>query len=231
LCSPRGTQSFVVVPAAVVGRVIDGTAAVTAAPTVRSPGGVERYQRRPSVGRMGLGVELRASMDDDDEFDPDAWTDELRENEGKTRGGDDMGMGVSNTVKKKRRADPKYVNAEGGENTVLELASAAQNVLDKWDEENEEEEQERKRQAEAAAAAFMVDDEEEDLGMGVSDTIPAPKSMMETLGGSDKFDKAINAMQGAEQLREMESMTARDQKRAEMEQRGLSEQQIAAYLG
>lgn len=58
------------------------------------------------------------------------------------------------------------VNAEGGENTVLELASAAQNVLDKWEEENEEEEQERKRQeAEAAAAAFMVDDEEEDLGM------------------------------------------------------------------
>lgn len=55
--------------------------------------------------------------------------------------------------------------------------------------------------------------------------------MMETLGGSDKFDKAINAMQGAEQLREMESMTAKDQKRAEMEQRGLSEEQIAAYLG
>ncbi|CAN0369656.1 unnamed protein product, partial [Ectocarpus fasciculatus] len=124
------------------------------------------------------------------------------------------------------------VNAEGGENTVLELASAAQNVLDKWEEENEEEEQERKRQeAEAAAAAFMVDDEEEDLGMGVSDTIPAPKTMMETLGGSDKFEKAITAMQGAEQLREMESMTAKDQKRAEMEQRGLSEEQIAAYLG
>lgn len=57
------------------------------------------------------------------------------------------------------------VNAEGGENTVLELASAAQNVLDKWEEENEEEEQEKKRKAEAAAAAFMVDDEEEDLGM------------------------------------------------------------------
>lgn len=55
--------------------------------------------------------------------------------------------------------------------------------------------------------------------------------MMETLGGSDRFDKAINAMQGAEQLREMESMTAKDQKRAEMEQRGLSEEQIAAYLG
>ncbi|CAB1119806.1 unnamed protein product [Ectocarpus sp. CCAP 1310/34] len=231
LCRPRGAQSFVVVPGAAVGGVIDGTAAITAAPTVRSRGGVERCQRRPSVGGMGLEVVLRASMDDDDEFDPDAWTDELRENEGKTQGGDDMGMGVSNTVKKKRRADPKYVNAEGGENTVLELASAAQNVLDKWDEENEEEEQERKRQAEAAAAAFMVDDEEEDLGMGVSDTIPAPKSMMETLGGSDKFDKAINAMQGAEQLREMESMTAKDQKRAEMEQRGLSEEQIAAYLG
>lgn len=55
--------------------------------------------------------------------------------------------------------------------------------------------------------------------------------MMETLGGSDKFDKAITAMQGAEQLREMESMTAKDQRRAEMEQRGLSEEQIAAYLG
>ncbi|CAM9223953.1 unnamed protein product [Ectocarpus sp. 8 AP-2014] len=166
LCRPRGAQSFVVVPGAVVGGVIDGTAAVTAAPTsVRSRGGVERCQRRPSVGRMGLGVVLRASMDDDDEFDPDAWTDELRENEAKTQGGDDMGMGVSNTVKKKRRADPKYVNAEGGENTVLELASAAQNVVDKWEEENKEEEEEKKRQAEAAAAAFMVDDEEEDLGM------------------------------------------------------------------
>lgn len=43
-------------------------------------------------------------------FSQDAWTDELRENEGKTQGGDDMGMGVSNTVKKKRRADPKYAS-------------------------------------------------------------------------------------------------------------------------
>lgn len=56
------------------------------------------------------------------------------------------------------------VNAEGRENTVLELASAAQNVLDKWEEENPEE-LEKERQVEAAAATFMVDDEEEDLGM------------------------------------------------------------------
>ncbi|CAN0112277.1 unnamed protein product, partial [Ectocarpus fasciculatus] len=110
LLRPRGAQSFVVVPGAVVGGVIDSTAAAAVVPAaaVRSRGGVERWQRRPSVGRMGVGVVLRASMDDDDEFDPDAWTDELRENEGKTQGGDDMGMGVSNTVKKKRRADPKY---------------------------------------------------------------------------------------------------------------------------
>lgn len=66
---------------------------------------------------------------------------------------------------------------------------------------------------------------------GVSETVAPPKSMVETLGGSDRFDRAMSAMQGAEQLREMESRAAKDQKRAEMEQRGLSREQIAAYLG
>lgn len=69
---------------------------------------------------------------------------------------------------------------------------------------------------------------------GVSDTIPPPKSMLEAFGQggrSDRLDKAMSTMQGADQLREMESMTAKDQKRAEMEQRGLSSEQIAAYLG
>ena len=72
------------------------------------------------------------------------------------------------------------------------------------------------------------------LYRGVSDTVPAPKSMLETFGEggrSDRLEKAMSTMQGADQIREMESMTARDQKRAEMEQRGLSAEQIAAYLG
>lgn len=58
--------------------------------------------------------------------------------------------------------------------------------------------------------------------------------MLETFGEggrSEKLERAMSTMQGADQLREMESMTARDQKRAEMEQRGLSPEQIAAYLG
>ncbi|CAM9787560.1 unnamed protein product, partial [Hapterophycus canaliculatus] len=122
------------------------------------------------------------------------------------------------------------VNAEQGENAVLELANAAQNVLDKWTEENEAEERERMERENAAAAA-AVEEEDEDLGMGVSETVAPPKSMMETLGGSDRFDRAISAMQGAEQLREMEKRASKDQKRAEMEQRGLSREQIAAYLG
>ena len=72
------------------------------------------------------------------------------------------------------------------------------------------------------------------LYRGVSDTVPAPKSMLETFGEggrSDRLEKAMSTMQGADQIREMESATARDRKRAEMEQRGLSAEQIAAYLG
>eukprot|EP00903_Cladosiphon_okamuranus_P012503 g11707.t1 len=179
---------------------------------------------------------LRASLGDEDEFDTDAWTDELIDyDDDGDEEDDDLGMGVSKTVKSKGAPDPKYVNAEGMENAILDLATATQNVIDKLDEDDAEMEAERKAQAEAAAAADVEDpDGDYDLGMGVSDTVPAPKSMLETFGEggrSDRLEKAMSTMQGADQVQEMESMTARDQKRAEMEQRGLSDEQIAAYLG
>lgn len=47
----------------------------------------------------------------------------------------------------------------------------------------------------------------------------------------DMTDKAIAAMQGAEQIFEMERMAAKDMQRGKMEDRGLSAEQIAAYMG
>ncbi|CAN0106716.1 unnamed protein product [Scytosiphon promiscuus] len=236
--SPRAAvvQSFAVPGARIGGPIDAGAAAVAASGAAVSRRSVARNRWAVLERGSGAGLVLRVSMDDDDEFDPDAWNEELKEYEGmgQDADGEDMGMGVSNTIKnKKKRPDPKYVNAEQGENAVLELANAAQNVLDKWTEEKEADERERMEQEKAATggAAAALDEEEEDLGMGVSETVAPPKSMVETLGGSDRFDRAMSAMQGAEQLREMESRAAKDQKRAKMEQRGLTREQIAAYLG
>eukprot|EP00752_Nemacystus_decipiens_P004980 g4528.t1 len=186
---------------------------------------------------LGLGLALGASRDDENQFDTSAWTDDLIDNgdDYDEDEEDDLGMGVSTTVNKRRTPDPKYVNAEGMENAILDLATATQNVIDKLDEDDAEMEAERRKETEAAAAADVEDaDGDYDLGMGVSDTVPAPKGMLDTFGEggrSGQLERAMSNMQGADQIREMESLTARDQKRAEMEERGLSKEQIAAYLG
>ncbi|CAM9590192.1 unnamed protein product, partial [Laminaria digitata] len=65
---------------------------------------------------------------------------------------------------------------------------------------------------------------------GVSGTI-TPSERRETLGDGDVTDKAVAAMQGADQILEMESMAAKDMQRGQMEDRGLSAEQISAYLG
>lgn len=44
-------------------------------------------------------------------------------------------------------------------------------------------------------------------------------------------DKAVAAMQGAEQILEMERMASKDMQRGQMEDRGLSAEQISAYMG
>lgn len=64
----------------------------------------------------------------------------------------------------------------------------------------------------------------------MSETV-APSDAKETLGANDATDKAVAAMQGGEQIKEMESMAAKGMRRGEMEERGLSPEQIAAYLG
>ena len=51
------------------------------------------------------------------------------------------------------------------------------------------------------------------------------------MGNRDITDKAVAAMQGADQILEMERMAAKDMQRGQMEERGLSAEQIAAYLG
>lgn len=52
-----------------------------------------------------------------------------------------------------------------------------------------------------------------------------------SFGDGDVTDKAVAAMQGADQILEMERMAAKDMQRGQMEDRGLSAEQISAYIG
>ena len=55
--------------------------------------------------------------------------------------------------------------------------------------------------------------------------------MKATFGKDDITSRAVAAMQGADQIKEMERMAFKDMQRAQMLEKGLSKEQIAAYLG
>ncbi|CAN0203482.1 unnamed protein product [Ascophyllum nodosum] len=146
-----------------------------------------------------------------------------------------MGLGVSNTVKNKKPRTPKPEEVEERENEILELATAAQEVADSLRPQSEFKNNTRGRGDKAGkgddAKAIVTGEEEEDDGMVVSKTAKTGNQVKATFGKDDITSRAVAAMQGADQIKEMERMAFKDMQRAQMLEKGLSKEQIAAYLG
>lgn len=66
---------------------------------------------------------------------------------------------------------------------------------------------------------------------GVSETVIPGNELKATLREEGIASRAVATIQSAEQIKEMERLAAKDVRRAEMLEKGLSKEQIAAYLG